>query len=103
MASFVGFEDLILLAFSIREGPMETETFSTKPRLRLLLDHLAAIKDTRQPWKVAYPLREVLFLVVCGTIATGDNYDYIVDWGAPHLPFLPLFCAFPSRTPSTPC
>jgi hypothetical protein len=72
---------LILLVFSIRERPMETETLSTKPRLRLLLDHLAVIKDTRQPWKVAYPLREVLFLVVCGTIASGDDYDDIVDWG----------------------
>src|SRR6266576_5693726 len=87
MASFVGFEDLILLAFSIREGPMETETFSAKPQLRLLLDRLAAIKDTRQSWKVAYPLREVLFLVVCGTIASGDDYDDIVDWGQAHLPF----------------
>ena len=45
------------------------EALSPKPRLRLLLDHFSAIKDTRQPWKVAYPLREVLFLVVCGTIA----------------------------------
>jgi len=35
---------------------------SAKPRLRLLLDHFATIKDTRQAWKVAYPLREVLFL-----------------------------------------
>jgi len=94
MASFVGFEDLILLAFSIREGPMETETFSAKPQLRLLLDHLAAIKDTRQSWKVAYPLREVLFLVVCGTIASGDDYDDIVDWGEAHLSFLRRFCEF---------
>jgi len=39
-----------------------------------VLDHLASIKDTRQSWKVAYPLREVLFLVVCGTIASGDDY-----------------------------
>src|SRR3981189_488696 len=88
MASFVGFEDLILLAFSIREGAMETETFSAKPQLRLLLDHLAAIKDTRQSWKVAYPLREVLFLVVCGTIASGDGYDDIADWGEARLSFL---------------
>jgi len=44
--------------------------FSAKPRLRLLLDHFAKITDSRQAWKVAYPLREVLFLVVCGTIAT---------------------------------
>jgi predicted transposase YbfD/YdcC len=70
------------------------ETWSTKPQLRLLLDHLATIKDTRQPWKVAYPLREVLFLVVSGTIACGDDYDDIVDWGEAHLPFLQRFCEF---------
>src|SRR6266852_2566766 len=64
------------------------EVLSAKPVLRLLLDHLSKIKDTRQLWKVAYPLREVLFLVVCGTIASGDDYDDIVDWGEAHLSFL---------------
>ena len=70
------------------------EMVSTKPQLRVLLDHLGTIKDTRQPWKVAYPLREVLFLVVCGTIACGDDYDDIVDWGEAHLSFLRRFCDF---------
>jgi DDE_Tnp_1-associated len=64
---------------SIREGALEI--WSTKPQLRVLLDHLATIKDTRQSWKVAYPLREVLFLVVCGTIACGDDYDDICRLG----------------------
>jgi hypothetical protein len=59
----------------------DLSAFSAKPRLRLLLDHFSKIKDTRQAWKVAYPLREVLFLVVCGTIASGDDYDDIADWG----------------------
>ena len=70
------------------------EALSPKPRLRLLLDHFSAIKDARQPWKVAYPLREVLFLVVCGTIASGDDYDDIVDWGEAHLSFLRGFAEF---------
>jgi predicted transposase YbfD/YdcC len=70
------------------------ETLSEKPQLRLLLDHFAAIKDARQPWKVAYPLREVLFLVVCGTIASGDDYEDIVDWGEAHLSFLRGFAEF---------
>ena len=65
----------------------DLSAFSAKPRLRLLLDHFAKIKDTRQACKVAYPLREVLFLVVCGTIANGDDYDDIVDWGKAHLSF----------------
>jgi hypothetical protein len=34
-----------------------------------------------------YPLREV-FLVVCGTIASGDDHDDIVDWGTAHITFL---------------
>jgi predicted transposase YbfD/YdcC len=58
------------------------------PRRRSLLDHFSAIKDTRQPCKVMYPLREVLLLVVCGTIATCDDYDDIVLWGEQHLAFL---------------
>ena len=70
------------------------DTWSTKPQLRVLLDHLGAIKDTRQAWKVAYPLREVLFLVVCGTIASSDDYDDIVDWGEAHLGFLRGFAEF---------
>jgi predicted transposase YbfD/YdcC len=68
--------------------------FSARPRLRALLDHFAKIKDTRQAWKVAYPLREVLFLVVCGTIASGDDYEDIVDWGEAHLSFLRNFAGF---------
>jgi predicted transposase YbfD/YdcC len=72
----------------------DIEVFSAKPRLRLLLDHFSKIKDTRQAWKVAYPLREVLFLVVCGTIASGDDYEDIVDWGRAHLSFLRGFAEF---------
>jgi predicted transposase YbfD/YdcC len=70
------------------------EDLSAKPRLRVLLDHFSKIKDTRQAWKVAYPLCEVLFLVVCGTIAGGDDYEDIVDWGRAHLPFLRGFAEF---------
>jgi predicted transposase YbfD/YdcC len=70
------------------------ETWSAKPRLGVLLDHLARIKDARQSCKVAFPLREVLFLVVCGTIASGDDYDDIVDWGEAHLSFLRRFSEF---------
>src|SRR5467141_1540937 len=72
----------------------DLSAFSAKPRLRLLLDHFAKIKDTRQAWKVAYPLCEVLFLVVCGTIANGDDYEDIVDWGKAHLSFLRGFAEF---------
>ena len=68
--------------------------FSARPRLVTLLDHFAKVNDARQVWKVMYPLREVLFLVVCGTIASGDDYDDIVDWGEAHLTFLRGFAEF---------
>jgi hypothetical protein len=41
--------------------------------------HFSQIKDTRQSWKVAHPLRETLLLVVCATIANCDDYQEIVD------------------------
>ena len=75
------------------------EALSPKPRLRVLLDHLGRINDSRQSWKVAYPLREVLFLVVCGTIASGDDYDDIADWGEAHLSFLRGFSEFHDGIP----
>ena len=72
----------------------DLSAYSARPRLRTLLDHFGKIEDTRQCWKVAYPLREVLFLVVCGTIASGDDYEDIVDWGEAHLAFLRGFAEF---------
>lgn len=65
-----------------------------KPRVASLLKHFSAIADFRQPWRVAHPLPEVLLLVVCGTIAAGDDYDEIVDWGKAHLDFLRRFLPF---------
>jgi hypothetical protein len=67
--------------------------FSARPRLAALLDHFAEI-TVRVAWKVMYPLREILFLVVCGTISSGDDYDDIVDWGNAHLAFLHGFAEF---------
>jgi predicted transposase YbfD/YdcC len=65
-----------------------------KPRIASLLQHFSAIADFRERWRVAHPLPEVLLLVVCGTIAAGDDYDEIVDWGNAHLPLLRRFLPY---------
>lgn len=65
-----------------------------KSRLRLLLDHFALIGDDREAWRVAHPLPEVLLLVVCGTIAAGDDFEDIADWGADNLAFLRRFLPY---------
>jgi predicted transposase YbfD/YdcC len=59
-----------------------------KPRVAALLEHLGRIDDPREPWRVAHPLREVLFLVVCGTICDCDDYEEIAEWGEANLVFL---------------
>ena len=70
------------------------EALSSKPRLRLLLDHFAAIEDDRPGWRVMYPLQEVLFLVVCASICSCDDYEDIVDWGEARLDFLRRYLDF---------
>jgi predicted transposase YbfD/YdcC len=65
-----------------------------RDRLALLLKHFSELEDTREPWRVAYPLSEVLLLVVGGTIAACDDFDDIVAWGRHHLDFLRRFSDF---------
>lgn len=72
-----------------------------KPRLRLLLDHFALMEDDREAWRVAHPLPEVLLLVVCGTIAAGDDFDDIVDWGEDNLAFLRRFLPYHHGLPGS--
>lgn len=70
------------------------EAISERPRLRNLLQHFSAVADPREKWRVAHPLPEVLLLVVCGTIASCDDYDDIVEWGEAHLGFLRRFLPY---------
>lgn len=76
------------------------EDISQKSRLRALLDHFAVIEDDREPWRVAYPLPEVLLLVVCGTIADCDDFDFIAEWGEAHLDFLRRFLPYHHGVPT---
>jgi predicted transposase YbfD/YdcC len=71
-----------------------------KSRIAALLEHFSQIADTREPWRVAHPLPEVLLLVVCGTITGCDDFDEIADWGEAQLPFLRHFLPFYHGIPS---
>jgi predicted transposase YbfD/YdcC len=72
-----------------------------RPRLRVLLDHFAALEDDRESWRVAHPLPEVLLLVVCGTIGASDDFDEIVEWGEDNLPFLRRFLPYHHGVPGS--
>jgi len=70
------------------------EEESPRARLALLLEHFSELSDDREAWRVLYPIKEVLFLVVCATIASCDDFEDIVEWGKQHLDFLRRFAEF---------
>lgn len=70
-----------------------------RPQLKLLLEQFGRIEDARGPWRVAHPLPEVLFLVVCGTICACDDYDAIAEWGEDNLAFLRRFMPYHHGVP----
>jgi hypothetical protein len=54
---------------------MTSEPVFAPARLALLLQHFAKINDDRESWRVAYPLKEVLLLMTCATIANALMSD----------------------------
>src|SRR4051812_43323489 len=68
-------------------------------RLKALLDHFGQIADPREPWRVTYSLPEVLFLVVCGTMADCDDSDAVTAWGETHSPFLHRYLPYHHSVP----
>ena len=65
-----------------------------RSRVAVLLKHFSQLADGREPWRIAYPLAEVLLLLTCATIAGCDDFDEIVAWGELHLDFLRRFSPF---------
>jgi predicted transposase YbfD/YdcC len=71
------------------------------PRMRvaLLLKHFSRLADDREAWRVAFPMREVLLLLTCATIAGCDDFDDIAAWGEEHLDFLRRFAPYHHGVP----
>ena len=65
-----------------------------KSRVAVLLMHFSKLADGREPWRIVYPLAEVLLLLTCATICGCDDFDDIVAWGEHHLDFLRRFSSF---------
>src|ERR1700678_1392905 len=54
-----------------------------RARVALLLEHFSRLEDDREPWRIVYPLSEVLLLLTCATIASCDDFDEIAAWPSP--------------------
>jgi hypothetical protein len=50
-----------------------------RSRRPALLEHFVHVQDPGDVRRFLHPLREMLMLVVCGTIADCNNYDAIAD------------------------
>jgi predicted transposase YbfD/YdcC len=75
------------------------EDLTDRLSLKTLLEHFSDIEDARDNWRVAYPLPEVLFLVVSGTLAACDDFDDIALWGEEHIDFLHNFLPYHHGVP----
>ena len=64
------------------------------------LTHFEAVEDPRQAAKVAYPLDEVLLLVLCAVISGAYGWTSIALYGEKKLQFLRRFLPFKHGTPS---
>ena len=62
-----------------------------RAQLAVLLQHFSDLDDSRESWRVMYPLKEVLLLVTCATIASCDDFDDIAAWGEHNVDFLRRF------------
>ena len=65
-----------------------------------LLDHFLVLQDPRQRWRVIYPLREILLLVLCATLSGMEDFVEIRLWGEQRLAFLRRFLPFERGIPS---
>lgn len=73
---------------------LEFEAAFAPSRVAVLLKEFAQLDDDREPWRVMYPLSEVLLLLTCATIASCDDFDDIVAYGKHHLHELRRFAPF---------
>jgi predicted transposase YbfD/YdcC len=71
----------------------------SRARVALLLEEFSRLSDEREPWRVVYPLAEVLLLLTCATISSCDDFDDIAAWGRHHMDFLRRFAPFDNGIP----
>ena len=67
----------------------------------VFLSYFEALPDYRQKGKVAYPLDEVLLLMLAATLAGAETVADIARFGRAKLSFLQRFHASPTARPRT--
>lgn len=74
---------------------------STPHGAKSLVGYFSALRDPRQNWRVVYPLREILLLVLCASLCGMEDFVEIRMWGEQRLDFLrrfyPYDCGLPAH------
>lgn len=73
---------------------------SMNRRSSAILDHFSALSDPREGWRVIYPLREILLLVLCATLSGMEDFVEIRLWGEQRLDFLRRFLPYERGLPA---
>ena len=68
-------------------------------RVAVLLKEFSQLDDEREPWRIMYPLSEMLLVLTCATVASCDDFDDIVAWGKYHIHDLRRFAPFHHGVP----
>ena len=66
----------------------------------VFLEHFRDLPDPRQPWKVVYPLDEVLLLCLLAVLAGAEAFTDIARFGVKKLDLLRRFLPFRDGTPA---
>jgi predicted transposase YbfD/YdcC len=66
----------------------------------VFLEHFRDLPDPRQPWKVLYPLDEVLLLCLLAVLAGAETFTDIARFGVKKLDLLRRFRPFRDGTPA---
>jgi predicted transposase YbfD/YdcC len=66
----------------------------------VFLEHFRDLPDPRQPWKVVYPLDEVLLLCLLAVLAGAEAFTDIARFGVKKLDLLRCFRPFREGTPA---
>lgn len=65
-----------------------------------ILDHFSSLKDPRQSWKVLFPLKEILLIILCATLSGADDFVEMEHWAKSKIDFLRRFLPFKKGIPA---
>ena len=71
----------------------------SKKLYKEFISYVRTINDERQPVKLTYPLDEILFLTLCGSLSGCEGWEEIAFFGEEHIKFLKKYLPYKDGIP----